>query len=539
MDRSILRANRSDPDNFDHPDIVLVQAPCWGNETPPLSLATLSGYLRGRGVKVLPIDLNIECYLARPPAYEDAWHTTGGMYVWSTVERARAFADTYQPLFDQYVDLILATGTRVVGFSCQISAYLLSLRLARTIKQRDPDVLVIVGGPQVARYQDPDGVLALGFVDVIVHGEGENTLYDVLRRHAAGQSLVGCPGTSVRHEGKRVEGPPRLLQRKLDDFPLTDFRDYDFHSYVDSTILPVVSSRGCVNDCNFCAEATYWQRFRPRSGARIFEEVKTHFERHPHLEGVYFQDSLVNGRVDDIVEFGRLVVESGMKLRWGGKAIVHKDMTYERAKMLADSGCTHLSFGLEAYSTHVLFNIGKRAARGTDADEVVRNVSRAGLRATYNFMFGLPGETEADFQETLDFVRRNKDHLPKVHPAEAFCSFTPGTPGYEHPERWGIEKVETIQYWESQDGTNTWPVRLRRFEQFCTLVHELGIPSTYPSPIYCHRERALGDYYHHEHQWAEAARWYREAIRVDGSDEHLSSRLADCERELAAAAQFA
>lgn len=532
MDRSVLRANRSDPDCFDHPDIVLVQAPCWGNETPPLSLATLTPFLRQQGFKVLPLDLNIECYLRRPPQYATAWNNTGGMYAWSVVERARTFGDAYQHLFDQWVDLILETGARVVGFSCQVSAFFMSLRLARMIKARDPDILTIVGGPQVASYQDPEGVLALGFVDVVVHGEGEYTLEEILRRHAAGRPLVGCPGASVRHEGRRVEGPARPVERNLDVFPLTDFSDYDFHSYVDSTILPVTTSRGCVNACNFCAEALFWQRFRGRSGQRMFEEVSTHFERYPHLEGVYFQDSLVNGLVREIVDFGERLIASGMKIRWGGKAIVHKDMTYERAKSLVDSGCTHLSFGLEAYSTHVLYDIGKRAARGTDADEVVRNVARAGLRATYNFMFGLPGETEQDFQDTLAFVRRNKDYIPKVHPAEAFCSFTPGTPGYENPERWGIKKVHTIDYWESEDGTNTWPVRLRRFEEFCTLVHELGIPSTYPSPIYCHRERAIGDYHFHEQHWAEAASWYSEAIRVDGADGHLRSRLAACEQAL-------
>ena len=50
----------TDQDNFNNPDMILVQCPGWGIKTPPLGLASLVSTVRSKGHKILPLDLNIE-----------------------------------------------------------------------------------------------------------------------------------------------------------------------------------------------------------------------------------------------------------------------------------------------------------------------------------------------------------------------------------------------------------------------------------------------------------------------------------------------
>jgi hypothetical protein len=212
---------------------------------------------------------------------------------------------------------------------------------------------------------------------------------------------------------------------------------------------------------------------------------------------------LINGRLKDIEDFGQRLVANGFDVKWSGQAIMRKDLTLERLQRLKDCGCRHLTFGLESGSTQVLIENGKTLMKGTDSDQIIRDAHKVGLACTCNFMFGLPGETESHFQDSLNFLRRNKDYLYKVNPSEALCCFTPGTDGYEHPERFGIRDVESVYYWESVDGTNTFLVRLRRFEEFCALVADLGIPTTYQHRQLMDRERVIAQYHAHKERLAE------------------------------------
>ena len=141
-------------------------------------------------------------------------------------------------------------------------------------------------------------------------------------------------------------------------------------------------------------------------------------------------------------------------------------------------------------------------------------------------MFGLPGETEEDAFESLEFLRRNKQHNVTVNPSACFCGFAPGTLAYDDPQRYGIDLSKGNLYWESTDGRNTYISRLKRFEDFCRLVHELKIPTTYPSTVLLDRNRSLGNYYREAGDHLRASWYFKAWLEEHPDDESILAAFA-------------
>ena len=487
---------RTKAENLIKADLVLVQAPGWGVNTPPLATAMLTGIARTSGYTVLPIDLNLEFYTARPPEFTDAWEMEQSLWFWQTTTSVQAVMAALDDKIEAFLDVVIASGAPVVGFTVYASSLLVTMELARRLKARRSDLVIVLGGPHVSRDMAGHSAIQDQAVDAAAQGEGERTLIDILERVKAGRSLEDCPGLLLRMgDGTVVDTGDREQIRKLDELPPPDFSDYSFQAYRTPGRLPLMGSRGCPNRCIYCNEREYWKSFRFRSAESIFAEIQAQMKRYHSIDFVDFQDSLVNGKMRELERLADLIIESGLRVQWAGQAIIRKEMTVEILAKLKRSGCTCLAYGLETPSPTLMHSIGKFLSKGADIDALAEAHGRSGLDAVYNVMFGLPGETEEDAFSVLEFLRRNHKFRLVVNPSPSFCSFSPGTEGYDHPERFGMEMTKGALFWESTDGLNTYPVRLKRFEDFCRLVSELGIETTYPATHLLERNRTLGRYF--------------------------------------------
>jgi radical SAM superfamily enzyme YgiQ (UPF0313 family) len=527
-----FRSCRSDPENFRQPQVVLLQVPGWGVATPPLSLALLSGFLRSHGYKVLPLDLNVEHYANRTPDYQQMWEIDIGQPFWNNFSLVDQYVQAHRAMIDQHVAAIVETGAPLVAFSLYNSCLRTSLHYARLIRERSPGTRIVFGGPHASRYMAARYILEHDFVDAAAQGEGELVLRDVVDRVAGGEPFDDLKGLIVRRDGRMADNGDRDLIGDLDSMPFGDFSDYDFSLYRDATTLPMMSSRGCPNQCIYCSEVVYWRNYRGYSPERVVDEIAAQLKHYPFLERVEFQDSLVNGQITRLSRFADLVVERELRFRWAGQAVIRKEMTLELFQKLKSSGCECLAFGLETSSPSLMLSVGKLLAKGTEMDALVENAHAAGVSCAYNFMFGMPGETEADAQASLEFLRKHRHHVGTVNPSAAFCGFTPGTPGYEEPGRFRIVPSETTdQYWETEDGTNNLLVRLRRFEDFCRLAAELDVPTTYPHRQLLDRDRLIGGYHHHHRHWDQAIEHLDRWVRANPDDEEAAHKLEDCYRQ--------
>jgi radical SAM superfamily enzyme YgiQ (UPF0313 family) len=512
-------------------NVSLVLAPAGGPMCPPLGIAVLKSVLQRRGHRVRAFDLNLKLYHAAGPALQPQWQPARHPFWLEQVQVEAALERGLESNAVNCVRDILETKPRVVGFTTLYSTEHASLWLARRIKEADPACLIVFGGPQASRHAAGPRLLDSGVVDVVVEGEGEETFAELLECVERGLGLDRCKGLLLKQGGQVVSTGARPLIADLSALPPADFSDFYMRSYTRPGMIPVSLSRGCPNECAFCYEVAYWERFRVRKAESLLAEIELHRRTLPKLDVLFFHDSLVNGHMGELRRFAQGLVDRDLRVAWGGQAVIRKEMTRQTLELLRRSGCRWLSYGLETASFSVMLKMGKHLARGAQLDRIVRDTFEAGIKCDLNFMFGFPGETEADFQMTLDFVRRNKDWISTVHPSPGFCDFHPGTYGHRRPDDLGIEIGAATAHWISKDGSSTYLTRLARFERFLDLVYDLRINCGYPYRKLHLRNTIIGNYHYAGGRFAEAAPYLERALAEEPPDESSRLRLMECLRK--------
>ena len=525
-DANPFAASRTAIENFDRPDAVLIQCAGWGIATPPLALASLSSFARHHGFKILPLDLNIQHYTNRSAKYSKMWDIDHSQSFWNNSSFVGEFASDNQEIINAQVSAIIKTQTKLVCFSVYASCMELSFVYARQLKAQNPEIKIVFGGPQASLNMGGAYILRQSSVDAIAQGEGELIFIDLLFKVKFNDSLKDVKGIIYKFEGKEVNNGPVESIRNLSLLPFADFTDFDFNLYRDSSTLPLMSSRGCPNQCIYCSEVVFWKTYRGYGAIRIVDEIEHHQKMYPQINRVEFQDSLVNGQIKRLEKFADEIIERKLKFTWVGQAVIRKEMTYELFKKLKDSGCECLAFGLETSTVGLMMGIGKLLSKGTEIDQLVEDGHRAGVSCAYNFMFGMPGETEEDAAKSLEFLRKHKDHVGTVNPSAAFCGFTPGTPGFDTPEKFDVVPSPVQgQYWQTKDGSNTLLVRLRRFEDFCSLADDLKVPTTYPHRQLLDRDRIIGCYHYFFNNFEVARPHFERWLEANPNDAEIKHYL--------------
>ncbi len=155
-----------------------------------------------------------------------------------------------------------------------------TLELAKNV---DPKVVTVVGGQHFTATAE-ESLERYPEVDVIVHGEGEETLRQVVRALKGRKPLAGVEGISFRNGDAIVHNPSRPLIEDLDALPfpgywfVEDLIDrYHFTMMAGRGVryALVEGSRGCAYHCSFCTQWRFWQgRWRMKSPGRIADEME-------------------------------------------------------------------------------------------------------------------------------------------------------------------------------------------------------------------------------------------------------------------------
>ncbi|MCX5694696.1 MAG: radical SAM protein [Candidatus Omnitrophica bacterium] len=458
--------------------IILIQSPVWGTYDPPLALAQLCACLKKANHQVYALDLNIELYLNRKENNKGLWAWEKCDF-WYNADNVFKFFSENEALIDQYIKQIIAYNPQMVCFSVCTASRFASLELARRIKQERKDQVILFGGTLFFEDSWCKHILSEGVVDIVAFGEGEVTLCELAHLLEDKKPLDSCQGIVYKIDGQIFHNSPRPMLSNLDELPFMDFSDLPLDKYDDKCHIPILASRGCVQQCVFCSSKAFWPGYRHMSGKRIFDEIKFHKERVPALGHIDFLDLLINGDIKALHSLCDLMIDWELKdditISWVANAIIRKEMTPELLGKMKKAGCKHLIYGIESGSQRVLGLMKKRYAL-EDADDVIKATHEAGIVATANFMFGFPGEEEEDFLATMEFIKRNARYLDRAYPSRTFCAIEEYSYLHAHQSEFGIAANSPNHlYWESVDGRNVYPERLRRCEEFCTLASSLGI----------------------------------------------------------------
>lgn len=228
--------------------------------------------------------------------------------------------------------------------------------------------------------------------DGLVAGPGEAAL-ELLARGGPPAQAPGllAPGLGAWNPVGSVPPSPVCFEPDVEDWPWSRY-------LAPGPILPLAATRGCYwRRCAFCPEAAQdRQPYRPGSPEALAGAI------------LRARDSVGAARVhltDDAVPpalLRRLARRlRGQGVAWYGFARLERQLLDPAfAAELADGGCAMLQLGVETPSQRLLDRMGK-GTRAADAGPIVRTLAEAGIRTFVYLLFGLPGETGEEAEETL------------------------------------------------------------------------------------------------------------------------------------------
>jgi radical SAM superfamily enzyme YgiQ (UPF0313 family) len=370
------------------------------SEHAPIGILTLAAILGQHGITVEVIDLNQTYYrYLRSAAYRRRVDFCSFV--------AREFASRS---FDLW------------GFSTICSTYPLTIRIARELKRRHPQSVVMLGGPQ-ASVVDVDTLRAFPFIDFIVRGEADETLPRLL---TAFPDMCEIPGVTFRSGGTIVRNPNAPAVLDLDKLPMPAFDQYG--KLGTCCAVPLELGRGCPFACKFCSTNDFFhRRFRLKSPACVIEQMRIIHRTYGNTRFELIHDMFTVDR-KRVVEFCEALLTSGEQFQWNCSARTDC-IDDELIALMARAGCAGIFFGIETGSAKLQRLIHKNL----DLREAASRIScavRHGIGTTVSLITGFPDETKQDLRDTVDFLMdaaRFDGAAPQIHLLAPLA----GTPIYE------------------------------------------------------------------------------------------------------------
>ncbi len=277
-----------------------------------------------------------------------------------------------------------------------------------TAKRIAPGILTVLGNVHPTfcwreiLSQDPD-------VDVVVRGEGEPTLADLVRAVAAGGSLAEVEGIAFRHEGRPVCTPPRGYVADLDAlhpaWDLLDWTPYRYRPYPDGRLAIVCSSRGCRQRCSFCSQQLFWERsWRARSPESFVAELEHLRDRYDVRVAMLSDETPTVSRerweriLDLLVER-----EVGVQLLLETRVvdIVRDEDILER---YAEAGVAHIYVGVES-TRQATLDLYRKDVKVEESRRAIELINAHGMVSETSFVLGTPDETPESIRATVELAK--------------------------------------------------------------------------------------------------------------------------------------
>lgn len=371
---------------------------------PPIGLGYLQAFLAQKGIDADLIDFNHVFYTLSDHQLQKQWRVSCNTFFEENIlslmkqNNPREFQDTIEKMLNY----------EVVGFSCFKSNFETTVSIAELLKSKKSTLKIVLGGPEVTRqYFKSEGNFherVIRVADYLIVGEGEILLY---------QYLIG------NNARKKVAMFEQLSD--LTDLPFPRYTGIDLNVYPRKNTIPLQFSRGCIRRCNFCSERLLYKNFRTRTVASLIDEIRYH-KTCNKTQYFVFYDSLINADMKKLDVLCDSIIEHFGSIHWEAQIAIRNDMDQKLLKKMKQSGCYSLFVGLESASNTTLKNMNKGFTTD-DALNFFHALHQVNLFFGISIIVGYPGETDQDFQNTLDFIIRRKDVIPQIAQINPFTYY--------------------------------------------------------------------------------------------------------------------
>ena len=334
----------------------------------------------------------------------------GLLYLCSHLRQRGFDVDVFDSTFSTREDLfkLMRTGTpSVIGIYANLMTRGNALEIIKVA--HDSGWTCVVGGPEPGAYADE--YLHAG-ADVVVFGEGELTMEELLRALRNGSPLESVAGIAYIDDAGFVRKTAARSQIKdLDAQPWPARESVDIDRYVKTWrdahgqgSVSFITARGCPYKCRWCSHQVFGMTHRRRSAVKVVDEVEW-------LVNTYSPDMM--WVADDVftIHYG-WIREYAAEMRKRGLSIPFECISRadrfndEMADLLAELGCFRLWIGSESGSQRILDSM----ERGVTVEQVQRSVELCrsrGIQSGMFLMWGYEGEELQDIEATVEHVKRS------------------------------------------------------------------------------------------------------------------------------------
>jgi len=412
--------------------------------SPPLSLLYVAAVLRANGHEVTLLDLTP---IPVPPE----------------VEREQFYIERIIETFDR-------VNPDLVGQNCfQSTHFSFVRRVAREVKSKNISVPFVIGGIHPTLFAR-EIIENCPEIDYVILGEGEVQIKELTDALSKGKknAINGIPSIAYRDDS----GLPVVTQRQgyikdLDSIPmpawdLVRVEDYytDHSNWYNPRGLdikmsvPILTSRSCPFDCNFCSAHSMMGRgLRMHSPGRVVDEMEKLY-RDYGLNYFGFVDDNLTLNKKHIMSICNEIVRRGMNIQFesfNGYNVASMDE--EIVEAMSNAGCVYVIMPIEHGSDYIRNKIiGKNLPRNK-IYELAEIYKKYNLLTRGVFIMGFPEDTRETLNETYKMMQGLQLDLYNVFTLIPF----PGTRIYEQARRDNlfINEVDADRMWDGESGLST------------------------------------------------------------------------------------
>ena len=299
------------------------------------------------------------------------------------------------------VDWERVIGSDVVGISTITSTAMRAYRYAERV--RNAGIPVVIGGPHVTFMPDE----ALRFADYVVRGEGEETMLELVQALQGVRSPDTILGLSYHDpsDGVPRHNLARPLRERLSDLPLPDLTLIERYRRINP--WPVLTSRGCPFDCEFCSVVLmFGRRVRQTDNASVIAALRLRGRRK-----VFFCDDNFVMSKPWTKELLATMIRRRLGLKFSAQVRVdavcsHGRVDHELLELMRAAGCYVVCLGLESANQETL-NAFKKQQSVSDMTKGLAALRAHGIATHGMFVFGADSDTLETCSETVDFALLN------------------------------------------------------------------------------------------------------------------------------------
>jgi radical SAM superfamily enzyme YgiQ (UPF0313 family) len=324
-----------------------------------------------------------------------------------------------------------------------------TVQLARAAKSMYPDKPVILGGWHPSLL--PDQTLAAECVDAICIGQGEEAMLEIAQRIEAGESFEGIEGVGYKEGGKLRFNKPRAL-KPIREMPPKAYHLADFDAYervCGRRWAMYTSSLACPYNCSYCTnEGVYGRKWNALDPEQVVEETTDLVSRY-NLQLLWIVDDNFLVDRERAIGIAEGLVERGIKFDWSIQASTNlvNRFTVEELKLLRRSGLSQISQGADSGSPKIMKLMQKDFQKIETIYAAADKLSQAGIRPSFNMIFGFPGEGPAERRQSVEMMMDICRRFPGAEFWTNIFTPYPGSPIMKRAFELGIEVPTTLEGW--------------------------------------------------------------------------------------------